>query len=96
MKSTSIKVVLFSAFVMTGSLLALAGDRAVPPSGKGHAQDGIEISRALQQGKGTGMSLSQAVIRANANRVQTADEKAVVKQQPAAPHSNLSDSAFHK
>jgi len=96
MKSTSIKVMLLSAFVMAGPLLALAGDRAVPPSGKDHAQDRTEIGRALQQGKGTGMSLSQAVIRADASRVQTAEEKSVVKEQPSAPRSNLSDTAFHK
>ena len=96
MKSKSIKVMLLSAFVMASPLLTFAGDRAVPPSGKGHAQDGIEISGALQQGKGTGMSLSQVVIHANANREQTANEKGVVKEQPTAPRSNLSDPAFHK
>jgi hypothetical protein len=96
MKSTPIKGMLLSAFVMTSSLLAFAGDRAAPPSGKGNAQDGIEITRAVQQGKGTGMSLSQVVIHSNANRVQTADEKGVVRAQPTATRSNVSDPAFHR
>jgi hypothetical protein len=96
MKSTLIKVMLLSAFALASPLLTLAGDRAVPPSGKDHAQDRTEIGRALQQGKGSGMSLSQVVIRTNASRVQTAEEKSVVKKQPVAPRSNLSDTAFHK
>jgi hypothetical protein len=96
MKSTSIKVMLLSAFAMASPLLTLAGDRAVPPSGRDHAQDRTEIGRALQQGKGTGMSLSPVFIGANASRVQTAEEKSVVKAQPVAPGSNLSDTAFHK
>jgi hypothetical protein len=96
MKSTSIEVMLFSAFVLASPLLTLAGDRAVPPSGKDHAQDRSEIGRSLQQGKGAGMSLGSVVIRANASRVQTAEEKSVVKPQPVAPRSNLSDPAFTK
>ena len=92
MKSTSIKIILLSAFAMASPLLTLAGDRAVPPSGKDYAQDRSEIGRVLQQGKGSGMSLS--IIRANASRVQTAEEKSVVKAQPVAPRSNLSDPAF--
>jgi hypothetical protein len=96
MKSTSIKVMLLSAFAMASPLLTFAGDRAVPPSGKDHAQDQIEISRALQQGKGSGMSLSQGVIRANANREQTAKDQSVVRAQPVFPRSNLTDPAFHK
>jgi hypothetical protein len=96
MKSQSVKVMLLSVFAMASPLLTFAGDRAVPPSGKGNAKDGIEIGRAVQQGKATGMSLSQVVIHTNANRVQTADEKRVVKAQSTAPHSNVSDPAFHK
>jgi hypothetical protein len=96
MKSTSVKVMLLSVFVMAGPLLTFAGDRAVPPSGKDHVQDRTEIGRALQQGKGAGKSLSQVVIHANASRVQTADEKSVVKDQPVAPRSNLTDIAFHR
>jgi hypothetical protein len=95
MKLRSVKAMMLSALVMASPLLTFAGDRAVPPSGRDNGQEHI-IGRALQQGKGTGMSLSQVVIRTNANRVQTADEKGVVKEQPAAPHSNLSDPAFHK
>jgi hypothetical protein len=98
MKSTSVKVkvMLLSAFVMVSPLLTFAGDRAVPPSGGDHAQDTTVIGRALQQGKGTGMSLSRMVIHANANREQTADEKSLVRAQPAAPRSNLTGTAFHK
>ena len=96
MKSMSIKVMLLSAFAMASPLLTLAGDRAVPASGKDHVQDRTEIGRALQQGKGSGMSLSQVVIRANASRAQTAEEKSVVREQPVAPRSNLSYTAFHK
>jgi hypothetical protein len=96
MKSTSIRVMLLSAFVIASPLLTFAGDRAVPPSGKDHLQDRTEIGRALQQGKGTGMSLSRVVIHANASRVQKADEKSVVKDQPVFPRSNLTDTAFHK
>ena len=68
----------------------------MPPSGKDHVQDRTEIGRALQQGKGSGMSLSRLVIRADASRVLTADEKSVVKDQPVVPRSNLTDTAFHK
>jgi len=96
MKSISVKAMLLSAFVLASPLLTFAGERGAPPSGKGHAQDSFEITRTVQQGKATGLSLSQTVIRANANRVQTADEKGVVKAQPAAPSSNAGDPAFHR
>jgi hypothetical protein len=95
MKSAPIRVILLSALLMAGPLLTFAGDRAVPPSGK-DVRDRAEIGRALQQGKGAGMSLSRVVIRANANRVQTSEEKSVVKDQPVFPRSNLTDTAFHK
>jgi hypothetical protein len=96
MKYASIRVMLLSAFVLSVPLLTFAGDRAVPPTGGDHVRDRTEIGRALQQGKGAGMSLSQVVIHANASRVQTSDEKSVVRNQPAAPRSNLTDTAFHK
>jgi hypothetical protein len=57
-------------------------------------QDRTGISRAVQQGKGAGISRNEIVLRVNAERAQTAGESAALKPAPARP--NWSDSAFNK
>jgi hypothetical protein len=63
---------------------------------KEEMQDRTGITRAVQQGKGSGMTRSQGVVGANAYRSQTAEENAATVKQSAAAHSTWNDSAFHK
>jgi len=103
MKFRTIKMTLLSAVALAGSLLAFTGGQpakvSTPP--KQDTQDSTGIPRALQQGKGTGMSLSEKVISANAYREQTPAESAVARDsasrdQGGAPQPRWSDTAFRK
>jgi hypothetical protein len=98
MKSPSIRLTLLTAVVLTSPVLTFAGGQPakVRTLTKAEMQDRTGITRAVQQGKGAGMSLSQTVIRANAYREQTPAESASMKADPPAAHSNLGDSAFRK
>ena len=88
---------LLSAVVLTSPLLTFAGGQPkIHKYSNEEAQDRTGISRAIQQGKGTGMSLSDSTIRANAYREQTTEQRPVATVQPVAPHAKLSDPAFTK
>ena len=98
MKSRSIRVALLSAVVLASPLLTFAGGQPAKMRwvSKEEAQDRTGITRAVEQGKGAGLTLSQ-VIRANAYRSQTPEESRVLVQQSGNAHSNWNDSAaFHK
>jgi hypothetical protein len=72
MKSRSIRVALLSAFVLTSPSLIFAGSQPkLHMLSESEAQDLSGSSRAVQQGKGAGMSRNQAAIPANTDRSQT-------------------------
>jgi hypothetical protein len=98
MKSRSIRVALLSTFALTSSLFALAGGQPakVRMSTKDEAPNPAEVTRAVQQqGKGTGVLRNQAVVRANAWRLQT-EESPAAREESRARHPNWGDSAFCK
>jgi hypothetical protein len=96
MKSKSIRLALVSAFVLASPLVTFAGGQPakVRTLSKAEVQDRTGISRAIQQGKGAGVSRNEVVLRVNAERVQTAGESATLKPAPA--RANWGDSAFNK
>jgi hypothetical protein len=97
MKSQFVRVALLTAVVLTSPLLTFAGSQAkIHPYSKTEAQDRTGITRAVQQGKGTGISLSDGAIRANAYREQTTEQRPAATVQPLAPQAKLSDPAFTK
>jgi|HubBroStandDraft_4_1064222.scaffolds.fasta_scaffold778035_2 hypothetical protein len=96
MKSQFVRVGLLSALMLTGPLLSFAGDSHVirVPSNV-EKRDRSGITRAVQQGKGSGTTRNEGV-SANAYREQTPAEKQVVKEKPVAAHVNWGDPAFHR
>jgi hypothetical protein len=83
MKSQSIRVAVFSAFVLTSPLLIFAaGQPKLHTPGKSAIQDLSAAPRAVQQGKGGGMSRKQEVLPAPA--------------ESAAARPNSGDTAFRK
>ena len=98
MKSPSIRLTLLTAVVLTSPVLMFAGGQPakVRTLTKAEMQDRTGITRAVQQGKGAGMSLSQTVIRANAYREQTAADQSATKAQTVAAHPKTGDPAFTK
>ena len=94
MNTRSIRMTLLTAVVLTTPVLTFAGGQ--PAKGlvayKQVTQDRTGIARAVQQGKGSGNSQSQAVIRANAYRAETVADRQPVRTQPA----TQADTAFRK
>ena len=74
MKLRSIRTAVLSTLVLASPLLTVAGSQStgmhVPSQSEMQNRDGV--TRAVQQGKGGGMTRNQGV-RANAYRSQTAD-----------------------
>jgi hypothetical protein len=98
MKSQFVRMALLSAVVLTSPLLTFAGGQPAKMHkySKEDAQDRTGITRAIQQGKGSGMSLSDGTIRANAYREQTTEQRPVATVQPIAGHVKSGDPAFTK
>jgi hypothetical protein len=93
MKNLSIKVALLSTFALTNPMFTFAGGQPkVRMSGKG--ENPAEITRAVQQGKGTGMSRNQSVVHANAWRFQKTAEQIPIAD--ASVRASSGDSAFRK
>ncbi len=68
------RVALLSALMMTSPLLSFAGgEHVIRTPSKDEAQDRTGITRAVQYGKGTGMTRNQGV-RANAPFVSSSPE----------------------
>jgi hypothetical protein len=83
MKSRCTKVAVLSAFVLTSPLLIFAaGQPKLPVTSRSEMQNRAGATRAVQQGKGSGMTRNHATIPAVTGRSQ------------AAP--NLDDSALRK
>lgn len=96
MKSRSTRLILISAYLIASPLVVLAGGQPkVHRVTKQEEQDRTGISRAVQQGKGGGKSVSSQIIRANAYRSETPEESRNVVQ-PSSKRSSWNDSAFHK
>jgi len=98
MKSQFVRMALLSAVVLASPLLTFAGGQPakVHKYTKEDAQDRTGITRAIQQGKGTGMSLSDSTIRANAYREQTTGQQPVATFQPVPGQVKSGDTAFTK
>jgi hypothetical protein len=96
MKSRSMRVALLSAFVLTSPLLTFAGGQPAKvrmPSKE--TQNPAGVTQAVPQGKGTGISRNQGV-RANAWRLETAEDGPALKDESGAVRTNWSDPAFVK
>lgn len=91
MKYLTIKVALISAIALTNPLLTFAGGQPakVQTISKNETHNFAGAARAVQPGKGTGISRDQ-VVRTNADRAETAKDSSI------AMHANPGDSAFHK
>jgi hypothetical protein len=97
MKSRFVRAALLSAFVLVTPLLTLAGGQPkIWPLSKEAAQDRTGITRSINQGKGAGMTLSQGVIRANAYREQTAEDRPATQAQTVTGNPKTGDPAFTK
>jgi hypothetical protein len=98
MKSRFVGLALLSVFVLVTPLLTFAGGQPAKMRwvSKEEAQDRTGITRSINQGKGAGMTLSQRVIRANAYREQTADDRSATTAQTVAVHPKAGDPAFTK
>jgi hypothetical protein len=97
MKLPSTKVVLLPALVLTSALLAVAASQPkLHMLSKAEMQDLTGATRAVQQGKGGGISRNQLALSGNAYRSQTADESRTLKDGSAGAHSNWHDTAFRK
>jgi len=89
----SIRVTALSTLALAGSLLTFAGGQKPIRPSRSEAQDVQGAARAVQQGKGTGMSRNQTV-PANAFRAQTAQDSQAVRSDAAT--TRLRDSAYRK
>jgi hypothetical protein len=96
MKLRFIRVATLPTLVLASSLLTFAGDQpgnANTPA-KDEIQDRTGVTRAVQQGKGGGMSRN--TVRANAYRSQTAEDSVALKDESGSVRSNRGDIAFRK
>jgi len=97
MKFRSFRVAALSALVLTGPLLTFAaGQPKLHRLDKSEMQDLSGAPPAVQQGKGTGITRSQMVSRANDYHLATAKELPAPGDESAALQPRWSDSAFRK
>ena len=93
MKSQMIKAALISAFVLASPMLSFAGGQPAKMHKDDTTQDRTGTTRAVQQGKGSGLTRNEGV-QADAYRAQTPAESQVAKEQ-SSPGRPV-DTAFHK
>ncbi len=97
MKLQTIGTVVFAALVLVSPSLTFAANQStgmhVPSKSETQNRDGV--TRAVQQGKGSGMTRNQGV-RANAYRSLTAAESTAIIDKLGAVRSASGDSAFRK
>jgi hypothetical protein len=95
MKS-QLRVALLSALALTSpSLSFAAGQHLIRVPSTDEAQDRSGVTRAVQFGKGTGITRNEGV-RANAYREQTPAESQVTKGQSKTGSPNWQDRALRK
>jgi hypothetical protein len=92
MKSQSIRVSLLAALSFTSPTLTFAGGQPAKERNTTSTRYLSEVSRAVQQGKGSGMTRAQGV-PADAYRVEKAGEPAA---KSSAVRPNPGDSTFRK
>ena len=96
MKSQTVRVVLLSTFVLASPMLSFAADQhLVRVPTKEEMQDHSDMTRAVQPGKGAGVTRSEGV-SVNASRSQTPAESQVAKDKPSTGNPNWSDHALRK
>jgi hypothetical protein len=78
-----IKLTMLSAFVLASPLLTFGGQSTPMPTSnranQNDAQNQYAVTRAVQWGKGSGMSRLTSTVPANAYRAQTPQEQGVVR-----------------
>jgi len=87
----SMRVTTLSAIAVASSMLAFGSGQAPVRQAQSETQAVQGATPAIQQGKGGGLSRNQTVA-ANANRVQTPQERQAIRELLAKHH----DSAFRK
>lgn len=96
MRSGSIAMAVLMAVAMASPSFAFGGQKArgdAPTANE--AQDRTAVARAVQQGKGGGLTRNDT-LRGNAYRSQTGQEAAAVAPSASRPGPNWDDSAFRK
>jgi hypothetical protein len=97
MKLLSIRTAVLSACVLVSPVLSLAAQPArVGIVAKAQAPDPADVTKAVQFGKGTGMTRNDRTFNGNAYRSQTADENGKVRNNSVDRHPNYSEKAFRK
>ena len=93
----TIRTAVLSALVLASAALTFAANQStgmhVPSKSEMQSRDGV--TRAVQQGKGSGITRNQGV-RANAYRSLTAGESSAIVDKSSAGRSRFSDIAFRK
>jgi hypothetical protein len=87
----SVRLTMVPILALAGSMLAFGSGQAPIRQAQSEAQAVQGATPAIQQGKGGGLSRNQTVV-AEANRVQTPQERQAIRELLAKHH----DSAFRK
>jgi hypothetical protein len=94
MRYLSIRAAVLSATMLAIPFYAFAaGQSRVRPIER---YTGEGVTRAVQQGKGSGTMRNQAFLQGNAYRVRTAQDQGALKDAARAATPNLGDSAKRK
>jgi|HubBroStandDraft_2_1064218.scaffolds.fasta_scaffold1509652_1 hypothetical protein len=97
MKLRSIRAVVFGACALASPVVNLAAQSAkVGIVVKAEAPDPVDVTKAVQFGKGTGMTRKDETLSGNAYRSQTADDQGKVKNNSGERQPNYRDAAFRK
>lgn len=97
MKLQTIRTAVIGACVLASPVLSLAGQPAkVGIVTKAQAPDPANVTKAVQFGKGTGMTRKDETLSGNAYRSQTADDKGKVKNNSGDQRPSYSDAALRK
>jgi hypothetical protein len=98
MKFQSFRVAVLTASILVSPMLSFAGSQPKlrPEPTQSEKQDRTGITRAVQQGKGTGMTRNDVYLNANANRLQTPEDSQGLRDQSGLAHPNWTDAAFRK
>jgi len=74
MKPQFSKVAVLAALILTSPLLSFAGSQAVVrTSSKSEMQNRADVTKAVQQGKGTGMTRKSVAVTFNSPRTNWSD-----------------------
>lgn len=97
MKLGSIRTAALTTLVLVAPVLASAGEPAkVGIVTKAVAPNPADLTKAVQFGKGTGMTRKDETLSGNAYRSQTAADKGAVKTASGDTRPNYSDTALRK